>query len=362
VPQPVEWERVFMAAGAVAGLLAVGLGLRLVLRLLSRRAAGTRWTWDDLVVRLMCDLAVILCLTGGLWSAVLILKFQSGTRTVMGQSLAAVLTLAVSLAAARLAAGIVGSIALGRSGVAQSVTIFANIARTVVLVIGTLVLLQSMGVSIAPLLTAVGVGGLAVALALQNTLANLFAGVHILASKTIVPGDYVRLSADQEGNVVDINWRKTTIRTMEDNLVIVPNARFADAILINYHQPGQAMDLLLQAKVGYGSDLDHVEKMTVDIGREVMFEVEGGVPGYEPLVRFHTFGESSIDFTVILRTREFTDQFLVKHEFVKRLHARFRAERIEIPLPTRNLVFADTRPAGVPGRPRERPGTSGSVG
>jgi small-conductance mechanosensitive channel len=330
-----------MAVCVVLAMLATGFTLRLVLRRLSRRAAGTRWAWDDLVARLLCDLAVILCLVGGLWIGTLILRFQPGVRTVIGQTLVAVLIFAVSLATARLAAGIVGSIAMARSGVAQSVTIFANITRTVVVVIGMLVLLQSLGVSITPMLTALGVGGLAVALALQDTLANLFAGVHILASKTVEPGDFVRLSTGEEGNVVDINWRKTTIRTMSDNLIIVPNAKFADAILTNYHQPAQDMGLLVQAKVGYHSDLEHVEKITIEVAHEVMTEVEGGVSGYQPLVRFHTFGESSIDFTVVLRTREYTDQFRVKHEFVKRLHTRYRAEGIEIPLPTRNLIFAE---------------------
>jgi small-conductance mechanosensitive channel len=103
------------------------------------------------------------------------------------------------------------------------------------------------------------------------------------------------------------------------------------------------MGILIPAKVAYDSDLEQVEKVVVEVGREVMTEVEGGMPEYQPLVRFHTFGESGIDFNVILRTREFNDQFVVKHEFVKRLHARFRAEGIRIPLPTRNLVFADGR-------------------
>jgi small-conductance mechanosensitive channel len=200
VPEPVEWGRLTMAVCAAVAMLALGFSLRLVLRRLSRRAEGTRWAWDDLIARLLCDLAVILCLIGGLWIGTLILQFQPGVRNVIGQVLVAVLIFAVSLATARLAAGIVGSIAMARSGVAQSVTIFANITRTVVLVIGILVLLQSLGVSITPMLTALGVGGLAVALALQDTLANLFAGVHILASKTIVPGDFVRLSTGQEGH------------------------------------------------------------------------------------------------------------------------------------------------------------------
>ncbi|REE94954.1 mechanosensitive ion channel-like protein [Thermomonospora umbrina] len=333
-----------VGAVVVASAVLVGVVLRTLLTRLTQRAEGTRWAWDDLLARLLRDLAVVLTASAGLWAAVLTIGFRPGVREVIGSILVAVIIFAVSLAGARLAAGIVSEVGAGRSGVSQSVTIFANITRAVVLVVGTLVLLQSVGVSITPMLTALGVGGLAVALALQDTLANLFAGVHILASKTVEPGDLVRLSTGQEGNIVDINWRKTTIRTLDDNLVVVPNARFADAILTNFHQPAQEMSILIPAKVGYGSDLEHVEKVTVEVGAEVMSEVAGAVADYVPLVRFHTFGDSAIEFTVILRTQEFNDQFVVKHEFVKRLHARFRVEGIEIPLPTRNLIFAGDPP------------------
>ncbi|WP_233358778.1 mechanosensitive ion channel family protein [Thermomonospora amylolytica] len=348
VPDPVEWGRVLVGGVIVLAALVVGVALRMVLNRLSKRAEDTRWAWDDLMIRLLRDLAVVLTVVAGLWAAALTVRFQPGVREVIASVLVAVIIMAVTLAAARLAAGVVGQIALARSGVSQSVTIFANITRAVVLVVGLLVLLQSMGVSITPMLTALGVGGLAVALALQDTLANLFAGVHILASKTVVPGDYVRLTSGEEGNIVDINWRKTTIKTQSDNLVVVPNARFADAILTNFHGPGPEMSILIPAKVAYGSDLDHVEKVVVEVGREVMTEVDGGVPDYRPLVRFHTFGEHSIDFTVILRVRDYDAQFLVKHEFVKRLHARFRLEGIQIPLPTRTIVLADGQPVPLP--------------
>ncbi|GAA3234564.1 mechanosensitive ion channel family protein [Actinocorallia longicatena] len=356
MPEPLEWVRVAMAAGLVAALVVVSLFLRFSLRRLSRWAAGTRTTWDDLVVRLLCDLASILCMIGGLWIGALIVRFQPDVRTVIGQTLSAVLILTVSLATARLAAGIVGSVASARSGVERSVTIFANITRAVILVIGTLVLLQSLGVSITPMLTALGVGGLTVALALQNTLANLFAGVHILASETVEPGDVIRLSTGEEGEVVDVNWRKTTIRDIFDNLVIIPNARFADAILTNFHQPTRHMDFMLQAKVAYDSDLEAVEKVTLEVARAIMNHSPGGVPGYEPLVRFHTFGDTGVDFLVVLRTIEYNEQYPVKHAFLKALHARFRAEGIEIPLPTHNLIHRTPGAHGAGGVPVQRAG------
>ena len=168
---------------------------------------------------------------------------------------------------------------------------------------GFLVVLQTLGVSIAPLLTALGVGGLAVALALQDTLANLFAGVHILASKTVQPGDYIRLSSGEEGYVVDINWRNTAVRQLSNNLVIIPNAQLAGTNMTNFTRPEQQMSILVQVGVGYDSDLDHVERVTIEVVAEVMTEINGGVPDHEPAVRFHTFGDSSIGFTVILGRR-----------------------------------------------------------
>jgi small-conductance mechanosensitive channel len=105
--------------------------------------------------------------------------------------------------------------------------------------------------------------------------------------------------------------------------------------------------------VDYASDLGHVERVVMEVGCEVMAEVAGGVPEFEPFIRYHTFGDSSINFTVILRAREFVDQYLVKHEFVKRLHTRFNQESIVIPFPIRTITHREAasdvraaRPAG----------------
>jgi small-conductance mechanosensitive channel len=95
--------------------------------------------------------------------------------------------------------------------------------------------------------------------------------------------------------------------------------------------------------VHYDSDLQRVEKVTIEVAREVMREVKGGVPGFEPFIRFHTFGDFSINFSVIMRGKEFTDQYLIKHEFVKRLHARYAAEKIVIPYPIRAINYAQEK-------------------
>jgi small-conductance mechanosensitive channel len=98
---------------------------------------------------------------------------------------------------------------------------------------------------------------------------------------------------------------------------------------------------LAQAIVG---DPGHVERVVMEVGRDVMTQVAGGMPEFEALIRDDTFDESSIDFTVILRAKEFVDQSLVKHEFVKRLHARFTQEGIVIPFPIRTVARRDAMP------------------
>ena len=216
-----------------------------------------------------------------------------------------------------------------------------NVAWTLIAVLGLLVILNGLGLSITPMLTALGVGGLAVALALQEPLANFFAGLFITLAGQIRVGDYVKLDSGQEGYVVDFSWRSTRLRMLANNLIVVPNAKLAQAIVVNHHLPSQDLAVLVDVGVDYASDLRHVERVVVDVGREVMREVAGGVPDFEPFIRYHTFGDSSINFSVILRAKEFVDQYLIKHEFVKRLHTRFNGEGIVIPFPIRTIAYRE---------------------
>lgn len=211
-------------------------------------------------------------------------------------------------------------------------TLTENLIRIVVVILGLLVIFHGLGLSITPMLTALGVGGLAVALALQDTLANLFAGLYLTVAKHIRIGNYIKLSSGEEGYLVDIDWRASRLRQLSNNTVLVPNAKFSQSIVTNYHSPEHELAVLVEASVDYASDLARVEAVTTEVAREVMRTVQGGVPGFEPFVRFHTFGDPGIGFSVILRGQEFVDQYLIKHEFVKRLHKRFMAEGITIPI------------------------------
>jgi small-conductance mechanosensitive channel len=256
--------------------------------------------------------------------------------------------LSITLALAALASQSVDAYGSLISPVLPVSSLTRNVAWALIAVLGLLVVLNGLGLSITPMLTALGVGGLAVALALQEPLANFFAGLFITLAGQIRVGDYVKLDSGQEGYVVDFSWRSTRLRMLANNLVIVPNAKLAQAIVVNHHLPSQDLAVLVDVGVDYSSDLAHVERVVVDVGRDVMRGVAGGVPEFEPFIRYHTFGDSSINFTVILRAKEFVDQYLIKHEFVKRLHNRFNEEDIVIPFPIRTIAYRDAAPAPSP--------------
>lgn len=256
--------------------------------------------------------------------------------------------LSVTFAAAAIAAQAVDLYGAAIAPALPISSLTRHIAWGLVTTIGLLVILNGLGVSITPMLTALGVGGLALALALQEPLANFFAGVFITLGGQIRLGDYVKLDSGQEGYVADFSWRSTRLRMLPNNLVVVPNAKLAQAIVINHHLPSQDLAVLVEVGVDYASDLIHVERVVTDVGRTVMTEVPGGVPDFEPFIRYHTFADSSVNFTVILRAKEFVDQYLIKHEFIKRLHVRFSQEGIVIPFPIRTIAQRDEPTGSLP--------------
>ncbi len=214
-----------------------------------------------------------------------------------------------------------------------------NISRIVIFGVGILVILNSLGLSIAPILATLGVGGLAVALALQDTLSNLFAGFHIIMAKQIKVGDYIKLESGQEGYVTDINWRSTNIRMLPNNVVLVPNSKISQSIITNFYLPDKELITTVDVSVHFKSDLNKVENVILEVAQDVLKNVTGGVSNFKPVVRFSGFGDSGVNCSVVLRCREFSEQGALKHEFIKKLHERFIKEGIVIPYPVRAVNY-----------------------
>src|SRR5512137_582162 len=176
-------------------------------------------------------------------------------------------------------------------------SLLLGVVKAVVYILGVLIMLNYLGISIAPIITALGVGGLAMALALQDTLSNLFAGINIMAEQTIRVVDFIRLETGQEGFVEDISWRTTRIRMLPNNMVIVPNNKLSQSVITNYNLPEQKMVLQVPVSVSYASDPDHVERVLLDVARDAVAEVPGLLADPAPSVRFTPgFGDSALAF------------------------------------------------------------------
>ena len=331
-------RNIVLSISAVTVGIVLGLAYWYILRILvKRRSAGSRWPGEIVLLKAVGRVPVIWFVSAGLYAGARALPLLPGIHHGLMTAVVVVVVLSATFVVARASGRLVRFWANRPEGQLPGASIFSNLATVVVAVLGFLILLQRLGISITPLVTALGVGGIAVALALQDTLSNLFAGFQVLMSRQIRPGDYVKLDSGEEGYVVDITWRYTTIRALPNNMIVVPNAKIAGSIVTNCSLPEHEMSLLVQVGVSYNSDLEHVEAVSIDVARQVMNETAGGIADAEPLVRFHTFGDFSVDLMVILRVAEFVDQYAVKHAFVKRLHARFKEEGIEIPFPIRTV-------------------------
>ncbi len=207
---------------------------------------------------------------------------------------------------------------------------------------GALVAIDSIGISISPILAGLGIGGLAVALAVQPTLSNFFAGTYVVTEGELKEGDFIELEGGPSGYVEEVGWRSTKIRSRFNNLVIIPNSRMAESIVTNYFSPTPAMNVIVTGGVAYESNLVDVEKYALEEARAVIEESEKAIKGTEPSFGFSNFGDSNVDFYVFLQAIDRAGTFGLRSELIKRIHDRFNREGIEINYPVRKLILPET--------------------
>lgn len=320
--------------GVFIGVIIGGYILRyLAFKNLEQWADHSKSRVDNIIIQALRGPVILWVWMLAIYLALAISQLPSNIVFICGKTLMILTVMSLALVASNIATLWIKTFSGQGEEAAPAATLTQNVTRLIIIGVGFLVILSGLGISITPLLATLGIGGLAVALALQDTLGNFFAGFNIIATRQVKIGDYVKLDSGEEGYIIDINWRITKVRMLPNNVVIVPNTKLAQAIVVNYYLPEKELAVTVDVGVHYNSDLDQVERVTCDVAREVMREVKGGVSHFEPFIRFNKLDSYSINFTVIMRAREFTDQYLVKHEFFKRLVRRYRQEGIIIPYP-----------------------------
>lgn len=315
---------------------------RIIFSAVKRFAKKTVNHWDDVFLKAAdFPITLLIIASGGLIiQRMLPLMQDANLAHIFLMGFKAVTILAIILFTDRFAGGMIEIYADQVEILKISSDVVQVIVRFFVFTLGLLIVLDSFGISITPILASLGIGSLAVALALQPTLENLFSGAQLTFDKTIQVGHYIKLESGEEGYVYKIGWRSSWIRMTPNNMVVIPNKTIVNSRVINYYYPTKDLAVPVELGVHYNSDLEYVENVTLDVARDVLKTVPGGVADFEPVVRFHRFGGSSIDFTVVLRAQEFSDAGILKHEFFKRLQKRYAQEGIMIPYPVQAVNYS----------------------
>jgi len=328
-----------IAFGAlVIGSLLLGLALNRILHRWTKRYQNS---WGELFFSLLKSLAIPLLLLSGLYVGLESLPLPRHYERIGSKLILGLVILVVAYFPAK-----VLILALRRMSqkdpamerVEQPATF---LVRVLFAVVATGILLENLGISLTAVWTTLGVGSVAVALALQATLSDFFTGLYLLIGRPVSPGDYIKLDSNQEGYVVRIGWRSTTLQTLANNTVVVPNATLAKSVITNYSVPQPHMGFSLPVSVAYGTDASRVEKVLIEIAQQAIRDgLQGLLSDPPPSVAFIPgFGDSALGFSLNIELRRFDDQYTVQSDLRKRILKRFKEEGIEIPFPTRALVL-----------------------
>jgi small-conductance mechanosensitive channel len=314
-----------------------------LLNVLRRLAARSSWTWDDVIVRALSGPLLLPIFASGLLIFERILplsrEWDRAFDIVMAGAMALTLVLFVDIACR----GVLDRLADKHPVLRGTRGLIQGLIRGLLVALGLLVFLDSIGISITPILASLGIGSLAVALALKDSLANLFAGFQMILDKSVEPGHFIRLEGGMEGTVSKMGWRTTRILISGNNTVVVPNAKLTESIITNVSLPGPDLDASLELGVHFDSDLGKVERVALEVAKEVQRSHPGAVRDVEPRIRFTAFGDSGIDLQILVRARNVEGSIEIRHELIKRIHARFAREEILIPFPTRTLDLPPER-------------------
>ncbi len=305
---------------------------------LKKAALTSEWEGDDIILHAVESQIVLWFFWAALSLALRDVEIAEPFGLYVSNFLIIILMASITHAAAKLIVGLLNLWSKKQGGGFPSTTMFTNFVWITVYSIGLLVILDALDISIAPMLTALGIGGLAVSLALKDTLTDVFAGLHILLSKKVQPGDFVSLDSGEMGYIQNITWRNTKMLERTNNIIHIPNTKLSKAVIKNYDSGDPSFSVKIPVGVGYDSDLDVVERVVMEVANDLHQNMDEMNKQSTPSFKFRGFGQSSIDFMVYFRGNKYGDQNPIIHAFVKKLHKRFNEEGIEIPFPMRTVI------------------------
>jgi len=325
--------------------LAVAFVTKFVFKTYLKRLAGkTKTELDDVLIESLTEPVFFSILLAGAFLAFRTLSVSKEYAWLVENVFFIALVLVIAFALSKIFSVLITHWFKVSKAFEKTPRLISKIVSVFVFLIAFLLVLSRLNVEITPLIATLGVGGLALGLALQSTLSNFFAGLHIISDKQIKVGDFIELPEKKIfGYIDDIGWRSTRIKTVSNALtttmIIIPNSLLADSIIVNKFMFKKDLSVVVDCGVAYGSNLNKVERIVLEVAKKVVSTVPGAVKEFEPFVRFKSFGDSNINFSVTLKAKTLEDSSLVIHEFIKALKERFDKENIEISWPVRKIYY-----------------------
>lgn len=338
-------EAAFGAAYFGVSIIAGFLVYFIVSRIIRTAAGKTRTSLDDLVVNALSRPIFAFVVLFGMYAGLTASTFLDTHQEQVDRGLLSAVILVAGYLVSRLLHALItwyGSEIASRTETTwddRVLPLIERVANAVIFGLVVMLVLQAQGLNISPLLAGLGIGGLAVALAVQPTLANFVAGTYTVTESGISVGDFIEIDGGASGWVEQVGWRTTKIRTFWNNRVVIPNGKLSESIVTNYQGPDPSVYALVSAGVSYESDLQHVNDVALEVTNEVLSKTDRADMSYTPAVRFSNFGDSNIDFNIIFKVKGFVDQYAIKDQIIRGVHKRFGEEGIEINYPVRKLVY-----------------------
>ena len=324
--------RWLIAAGVLAGWVIILLALKRALFALFRRLVrNTQLDYLTSLIDALAPALTIVILVSGLEISAQIAPLSEDWRTDATIVLKAGMIAALVIFADRISRFWLRSAATRYPLFDEGYGIVTGAVRGLIVALGLLMFLESVGISIGPLLASLGIGSLAIALALQETVKNMFSGFFLIADKPLEVGDYVKLQSGQEGQLFKLGWRSSKFRMVTSEVVVVPNSQLIDSIVTNYRAADGDLAVAIDLAVLNSNNPVHVERIVREVGRDVMAWASPMDSEYEPQVLFQGLSGNLINLTVLLHSHSSDSIATVRSEFIKRALARFAREEIKLP-------------------------------
>jgi small-conductance mechanosensitive channel len=279
-----------------------------------------------------------LIIFGGVYFALRGLSYLNPYQALLGKMFFVLYVVLVTWLLSRVFTVVISAWMKVQKGLEKTPYLVEKIVSILFWICAVIVLLRYFNIAITPIVATLGVGGLAVGLALQNTLTNFFAGIHLVTDKPIKVGDFIELEGGVSGYVMDIGWRSTRIMKTSNNVIIIPNSKIAESVITNDSLPDNRLSVAVECSVSFRSNLKKVEAAALSAAKKIQDSVPGAVKDYVPAFGYTAFGEAGIKFTLVLQAERFSDKFAITSELIKALKESFDKEKIEISVPVRKIV------------------------